>query len=82
MVRRARRVLAFVVAHLDPVLALDRQLVHGCDDRLSAVIRPPVDAAADEKVRAELLRRDEQLIDVALAIADVDAPCRIGDKRR
>ena len=51
--------LALVVAHRDPVLALTWHLVHGRDDRPGAVIRPPVDAAAHEKVRAEFVRRDE-----------------------
>ena len=74
--------LAVVVTHRDPMLTLGRLLVQRCDDRLGAVIRPPVDTAAHKKVRAKLVRRDEQLIDVALAIADMDAPCRIGDKRR
>ncbi len=62
------------------MLALTWHLVHGCEDRPGAVIRPPVDAAAHEKVRAEFVRRDEQLIDVALAITDVDASRRIGSK--
>ncbi len=52
-------VLAGVVTHRDQVLTLARLLLQGCDDRLGAVIGPPVNAAADEKVRAELVRHDE-----------------------
>ena len=50
-----------------------------------AMVVPPcfgeaVDAAADQEVRAQVLRQAEELVDVALAVADVDAALRRADQ--
>ena len=64
-----------LVANLNPVHALDLHLVHLVGDGVVAIARQPVDAAPDDEVGAELLGGAEQLVDVALAVADMNAAC-------
>ena len=47
---------------------------------VSAGFGEAVDAGADQEVRAQVLRQAEELVDVALAIADVDAALRRADQ--
>ena len=46
-----------------------------------AVSRQPVDTRSDQEVGPEVLRGAEQLVDVALTIADMDACGRIVEQR-
>src|SRR3954451_17589151 len=67
---------ALAVADLNTVHALDLHLVHLGRDRVIAVAGQPVDAAADDEVGAEILGGAEQLVNVALTVADMHAPTR------
>ena len=62
--------------------ALDRDLVHLVGDRVVAVPGQPVDAGPDQEMGSGFPGRAEQLVDVALAIADVDAASRLAEKLR
>ena len=46
-------------------------------DRSIAISGQPVNAGANQKMRAQLLRQAEQFVDVALPIPDVDTAARI-----
>src|SRR4051812_45045294 len=67
---------ALAVANLTLMHALDAHFIHLGSYRVMTITRTTVDAAPDDEVGAELLGRAEQLVDVALAITDMDAPCR------
>ncbi len=67
---------ALAVANLDLMHALNADLVHRGGNRVITITRKTVDAAPDDEVGTELLGRAEQLVDVALAITNVDAACR------
>src|ERR671937_3269725 len=69
------------VANRDRVSSLDRHLVHDALHRVRPIAGKTVDAAPDQKMRAEFLGQAKQLVDVALAIADVDAPSRVAEQR-
>jgi site-specific DNA recombinase len=71
---------ALVVADLDAVPSLDRHLAHGVRDRARPVSREALDATPDQEVRPELPGQAEQLVDVALAVADVDASFRLAEQ--
>src|SRR5690606_20198580 len=64
---------SLAVADLDLMQPADLCLVHLGGDGMLAVASQPVDAAPDEEMRAEFVGGAEKLIDVALAIADMDA---------
>ena len=69
--------LALVIAHFDVMKALDVGLLHlGCN-RMAAVAGKPIDAGADEEVRAQIVREAEQFINVAFAITDMNATLRL-----
>lgn len=62
--------------------ALDGDLAHLIGNRVPAVAGQPVDAGAHDEVRAEVVGQAEQLVDVALAITDMDAATRRAEQRR
>src|SRR4051794_35901610 len=72
---------ALVVADLDAVPPPDRHFVHRAAERVRPVSREAIDATPDQEVRPELLRQAEQLVDVALAVADMDAPFRLAEQQ-
>src|SRR4051812_33718133 len=61
--------------------SLDRHLAHGVGDRARPVSREAVDATPDQEVRPELPGQAEQLVDVALAVADMDASSGVAEQR-
>src|SRR3954452_8588382 len=67
---------ALAVANLNLMHALDAHFIHLGSYRVMTITRTTVDAAPDDEVGAELLGRAEQLVDVALAITNVDAAGR------
>ncbi len=71
---------AFCAAELDPVEAADTGLRHLVRDGAGPVAREPVDAGADNEVGAEFAREAEQLVDVALAVGDVDQAPRLAEE--
>jgi hypothetical protein len=69
-----------------PVQASHTGVDHlGCD-RVGSVACEPVNTGADDEVRPEVPREAEQLVDVALAVADMDeapgSPSNSTDRRR
>jgi hypothetical protein len=60
---------------------LDRDLFHLVGDRVPAVAGQAIDAGAHEEVGARRPRRAEELVDVVLAVADVDQPGRVAEER-
>jgi hypothetical protein len=71
--QRGLRRLALVVAHVYVMQAFDAGLFHlGCN-RMTAVARQPIDAGADKEVSAKLLRQAIQFVDVAFAVANMNA---------
>jgi hypothetical protein len=57
--------------------AADLHLVHFVSNRVLTVSRQPVDATSDQEMGAEFMGGAEKLVDVALAVADMDAPARV-----
>src|SRR5690606_2496839 len=72
---------SLAVADLDLMQPADLCLVHLGGDGMLAVASQPVDAAPDEEMRAEFMGGAEKLIDVALAIADMDTSRGIAEQR-
>lgn len=70
-----------LIANLDPMKALDGDLIHLVGDRVLAVTGPSIDAAAHDEVRAEVMGQREQFVDVALAVTDMHATVRRGKQR-
>jgi hypothetical protein len=60
----------------------DRDLLHFVCDRVIPVSSQAVDAGPDQEMRSGFLRRAEKLVNVALAITDMDASSRITEKLR
>ena len=46
---------------------------------MAAVAGEPIDAGADEEVRAQIVRQTEQLINVAFAVTDMNAALRLAE---
>ncbi len=65
---------AFVITNFNAMHALDAGLLHFIGYRVAAVARQAIDTGPDKEMGAEFLGGAEQLIDVALAIADMDTP--------
>jgi hypothetical protein len=60
--------------------AVDAGLFHlGCN-RMTAVARQPIDAGADKEVSAKLLRQAIQFVDVAFAVATMNATRRLSSR--
>lgn len=70
------------VADLDAMQTLDGDLAHRVGDRVPTVAGQPIDATAHDEVRAEVVSQAKQLVDVALAVADMDAAARRPEQRR
>ena len=71
---------ALVVTDGDPVQPPDLLLGHDRCHRAGAVLGQPVGTAPDEEVGVQLPCQTEQLPDVALAVADVNAACGIAQQ--
>jgi hypothetical protein len=69
--------IAVVVPDLDAMQPFDRNLIHLVGDRVISISRQAVDAGPDYEVRSGFSSRAEQLVDVALAIGDVNASSRL-----
>jgi hypothetical protein len=51
-------------------------------DLVGSIARETIDATPDQKMRSRLLGQAEELVNVALAIADMDTPARIAKQLR
>src|SRR5205085_4760089 len=74
--------MALGVANLNTVLPGDLHVLHLIGNRMVSILRQPVDTASDQKMSAQLLCYAEELVNVALPIADMDAPRRFAEQRR
>src|SRR5689334_12480022 len=74
--------IAMTVPDFDAIQSFDGDLTHFVGNRVVSIPRQTVDAGPDEEVCSDLLRRAEQFVDVALAIADMDTSSRIAQKLR
>lgn len=72
---------ALAVAKLHRMQPADLHLVRFVGDRMLAVSRQPIDAASDKEMSAEFMGGAEELVDVALAIADMDASGGVAKQR-
>lgn len=72
--------IAFVVLDLDPMQTLDRNLVHFVGNCMIAVPGKPINTGSHQEMRSNLLGQAKQLIDVALAITNMNASSR-GSKK-
>ena len=73
--------VAFVITNLNTMHAFDADLLHFIGYRVAAVACQAIDAGPDKEMGAEFLGGAEQLIDVALSIADMDTPCGFPERR-
>ena len=71
---------ALAVADLDAVQPLDGNLSHCIRDCVVAIASQTVNAGSHQKMGSRRMRRAEQLVDVALAVADVDTSWRFAEK--
>ncbi len=78
---RRRLDATFVITNLNAVHALDAGLLHFLGYRMAVVARQAIDEGPDKEMGAEFLGGAEQLINVALAIADMDTPCGFAEQR-
>ena len=62
-----------IIGNLDMVKPGDAEVAHFVSDGMVSVPGQPVDAGSDQEMRPELLGQAEQLVDVALAVADMNA---------
>ena len=74
--------IAVVVPDLDAMQPFDGNLVHLVGDRVISISRQAVDAGPDHEVRSGFPSRTEQLVDVALAIGDVNTSPRLAEQLR
>ncbi|MET4046104.1 hypothetical protein ABIC03_007843 [Bradyrhizobium sp. RT6a] len=72
--------IAVVVSDVDAMESFDRDLVHFVGDRMITIPSQAVKASPDHEMRSSFSSRAEQLIDVALAITDMDASFRIAQQ--
>ncbi|MGY3532308.1 hypothetical protein [Bradyrhizobium sp. USDA 4452] len=72
--------IAFVVLDLDPMQTLDRNLVHFVGNCMIAVPGKPINTGSHQKMRSNLLGQAKQLIDVTLAITNMNASFRGSEK--
>ncbi|MGY4485179.1 hypothetical protein ACVWWR_004370 [Bradyrhizobium sp. LM3.2] len=74
--------ITVVVSNIDAMLSFDGDLVHFVSDRVISFPSQTINASPDHEVRYSFSSRAEQLIDVALAITDMDASSRIAQQLR
>ena len=65
------------VPDLDAMQTLDPDPSHFISDRAISIAGKPVNTGADQEMGAGGLGHTEQFVDVAFAVANMDAPCRI-----
>ena len=76
-IKDGRKSVAVLVAKLHTMSSLDRGFFHLIGDRMAAVSGEAIDAGPDEEMGSQLVRDREELVDIAFAVANVDAPARI-----
>ena len=64
---------ALVVAHFDVMQALDAGFLHFVRNRMAAIAREPIDAGANQEMRAKVSRQAIELVNVTFSVADMDA---------
>jgi hypothetical protein len=74
--------IAFPAADLDSVQPLDSHRRHLGRDSVTTVSGQAVVAGPDHEMRSDLLRKAEQLVDVAFSVTNVNTACRITQKLR
>ncbi len=74
------RHLTVSILHLDTVQPFAANFVHLFGDGVQTVSSKPIHAGAQKKVCSGLPSRTEQLVDVALAVADVYAARGISEQ--
>src|SRR6266566_4877662 len=74
--------IAVAVSNFDAMQSLDRDFIHFLGDRVIPVTSQPVDTGPNQEMRSDLLCRAEKLVDIALAITDMDASSWIIQKFR
>ena len=65
--------IAIAVSELDAMQTFDHNLSHFVRDRVTPVSCQAIDAGSDQELSSDLLGRAEQLVDIALAVPDMDA---------
>ncbi len=70
---RGSFLVAIAVSDINPVQTFDHDLRHFVGDRVISDSSKSVDARADQEMRSDPLGRAEELVDIALAITDMDA---------
>src|SRR5689334_6299078 len=72
---------AVLRSQLDAVLPRNRNTGHYAGDRAAPITGQPIDTGAHQKMRACLARDAEELIDVILSVANIDAAPRVTEQR-
>lgn len=72
--------IAVVVSDVDAMQSFDGNLVNFVGDRVISIPGQTVNASPNHEMRSSFPGRAEQLIDVALAITDMDASSRIAQQ--
>src|SRR5487761_1616247 len=74
--------IAVVVLDLYSMQAVDRDFVHGVGNCMTAFPGKPVNAGSNQEMRSNLLGQAEQLVNVALAIANMNTSFGYSEKVR
>ena len=74
--------IAVSVSHFDAMQSLDCDLIHLVGDRVTSISSQAVDARSNQEMRSDLLCGAEKLIDVTLAITNMQAPSGITQELR
>jgi len=74
------RQVAVVVSDLDAMKTFGLNLVHFIGDRVISVSSQAIDAGPHQEVSPNLLGQAEKLVDVAFAIANMNAPRRVREQ--
>ncbi|MDH2356547.1 hypothetical protein QCM80_38885 [Bradyrhizobium sp. SSUT112] len=74
--------ISVVVSDVDAMPSFDGDFVHFVSDRVISIPSQTINASPDHEMRSSFSSRAEQLIDIALAITDVDASSRIAQQLR
>jgi hypothetical protein len=71
--KRRLTYIAFLVSNLDSMKSSDARVAHFIGDRMVAITRQTVDTSSYQEMRSDFLPRAKEFVDVALAIADMNA---------
>ena len=74
--------IAVVVSDVNAMPSFDGDFVHFVSDRVISIPSQTINASPDHEMRSSFSSRAKQLIDVTLAITDMDASSRIAQQLR